>query len=205
MSYPYAMMPGMASLRTRPADPDRWDDVVEVMGTRGDPSRCWCQFFQRRGRDWSTATTASNRERLCAQVRSSDIAPGVLAYADDEPVGWCQVGPKAGFTRLEHSPVTTPPADEPDPSDLWAVTCFVVRPRHRRHGVAAALLAAAIEHAERHGASAVEGYPVDPTARARVSSAELYHGTLSLFLGAGFHQVRRPGPSRVVVRRSGRG
>jgi GNAT superfamily N-acetyltransferase len=192
----------MTALDVRPADPDRWDDVVTVMGTRGDPSRCWCQFFHRRGQDWETATTASNRERLCGQIADARVPPGVLAYDGDEPVGWCQVAPKADFARLLHSPSSAPPRDEPDPPELWAVTCFVVPPRRRRRGVAAELLAGAVEHADAHDANAVEGYPVDAVARASVSSAELYHGTLTLFLAAGFHEVRRPSPTRVVVRRS---
>jgi hypothetical protein len=28
------------------ATAERWDDVVAVMGTCGDPSRCWCQWFR---------------------------------------------------------------------------------------------------------------------------------------------------------------
>lgn len=191
----------MATWSVRPAVPDRWEDVVAVMGTRGDPSRCWCQFFHRRGRDWATATAESNRERLCAQIGRASVPPGLLAYVGDDPVGWCQVAPKDEFDRLLHSPTGTAPPDHPDPTGLWSVTCFVVPPRHRRRGVAAALLDGAVDHATAHGAAAVEGYPVDVSARDRVSSAELYHGTLSLFLGAGFDEVRRPSPSRVVVRR----
>ena len=191
----------MTDWEIRPADPDRWADVVAVMGTRGEPSRCWCQFFHRRGRDWVAATPASNRERLCAQVRGEPVAPGVLAYDGDEPVGWCQVGPKSRFARLLHSPTSKAPADAPDPAGLWAVTYFVVPARRRRQGVASSLLRGAVEHARAHAAAAVEGYPVDVAARSQVTSAELYHGTLSLFLAAGFDEIRRPSPARAVVRR----
>jgi GNAT superfamily N-acetyltransferase len=176
--------------------------VAAVMGTRGDPSRCWCQFFHRRGRDWSTATAAANRRQLATQIDDADVPPGVVAYADDEPVGWCQVAPKAEFSRLLHSPTTAAPKDTSDPDRLWAVTCFVVRPAHRRHGVAHELLEGAVRHATDHGAKTIEAYPVDVMARSRVSSAELYHGTLTLFLEAGFREIRRPSATRVVVRRS---
>lgn len=191
----------MTGLTVRPASPDRWDDVVKVIGTRGDPSRCWCQFFHLRGRDWSEATTQSNRERLCAEIEQADVAPGVLGYAGDDPVGWCQVAPKQDFDRLLHSPSSVAPRDEPDPAALWAITCFVVPPPHRRRGVAHDLLEGAVSHAAAHGAVAVEGYPVAVTGRDRVSSADLYHGTLSQFLGAGFREIRRPSQNRVVVRR----
>ena len=191
----------MTGLTVRPASTDRWDDVVQVMGTRGDPSRCWCQFFHLRSRDWSQATTQAKRERLAAEIEEADVAPGVLGYAGDDPVGWCQVAPKQDFDRLLHSPNSTTPRDEPDPAALWAITCFVVPPRHRRRGVAHELLEGAVSHAAAHGAAAVEGYPVDVTGRDRVSSADLYHGTLSQFLGAGFREIRRPSQNRVVVRR----
>jgi ribosomal protein S18 acetylase RimI-like enzyme len=191
----------MTGLTVRPATPDRWEDVVQVMGTRGDPSRCWCQFFHLRGRAMSESTPASNRDRLCMQIEQSKVAPGVLGYAGDDPVGWCQVVPKHDLARLLHSPNSAAPLDEPDPDDLWAITCFVVPPRHRRRGVAHELLDGAVAHAASHGAAAVEGYPVDVANRGRMASSEIYHGTLSLFLGAGFREIRRPSRTRVVVRR----
>jgi GNAT superfamily N-acetyltransferase len=97
---------------------------------------------------------------------------------------------------LAHSPlVTTSDAD-----GLWAVTCFVVRPGARRHGLATALLDGALTLAWRHGATQIEAYPVD-TAVGTPSSSELYHGPLSVFLRAGFVEVgTRPKPARVVVR-----
>ena len=51
------------------------------------------------------------------------------------------------------------------------------------------------------GAHTLEGHPVDVAARGgKASSADLYHGTLSMFLAAGFEEVARTGPSRPVVR-----
>jgi hypothetical protein len=51
------------------------------------------------------------------------------------------------------------------------------------------LLAAAVEHAVAHGAAVVEGYPVHPAQRPKAGPADLYHGTLGLFLAAGFTVV----------------
>ena len=84
---------------------------------------------------------------------------------------------------------------------MWSVTCFVVAPGDRRTGVAGALLAAAVEHAFAHGATVVEGYPVDPAQRTNAGPADLYHGTLGLFLAAGFKVVSDAVPEgRAVVR-----
>jgi GNAT superfamily N-acetyltransferase len=83
---------------------------------------------------------------------------------------------------------------------VWSVSCFVVSPGQRRTGVAGALLAAAVEHAFAHGAVVVEGYPVDPVQRPKAGPADLYHGTLGLFLAAGFRVVSDAVPGRAVVR-----
>src|SRR4029453_2750145 len=85
-------------------------------------------------------------------------------------------------------------------SSVWAVTRFVVAPSERRSGVATALLRAAVDHALGNGAEAVEGYPVDTAQRPNAGSADLYHGTLGLFLGAGFPVLDSPVPGRAVVR-----
>lgn len=183
------------SVRVEPAVADRWPDLVTVMGTRGDPSWCWCQFFRLRGKAWRESSTEANKTALCEQVESSRVPPGVIAYRDDEPVGWCAVGPKSDYPRLLASRTSGD-----DVAGIWSVTCFVVRVGHRRRGVAASLLASAVELARDQKAIAVEGYPVDTAERASVSSSELYHGPLSLFADAGFTEIARPSPARAIVR-----
>ncbi len=178
----------------RPASAERWADIVTVMGTRGDPSWCWCQYFKLRGQAWRDASAAENRAALRAQVGSAP-PPGVIAYREEEPVGWCAIGPKHDYPRLLAS--RTSGGDVPG---AWSLSCFVVRVGHRRQGVARALLVGAVELARAENAECVEAYPVDVSARKSVSSAELYHGPLSLFLDAGFTEVRRPSPGRPVVR-----
>ncbi len=84
-----------------------------------------------------------------------------------------------------------------DPS-VWAITCFVVRKEHRSQGIASRLLDAAVDHARTHGARIVEGYPLDTDVKP-FSSNDLYHGTLSSFLAAGFIETARPGAARPIV------
>ena len=177
------------------ATAERWDDLVAVFGTRGDPPRCWCQWF-RHQRPGFAATTGQRRADLQAQV-AAPVPPGVLLYDDDVPAGWCAVAPRAEYPRLLTYPVVAGTADEPG---LWAVTCFVVRVGKRRQGLADVLLEGAVDLARRHGAPAVEGYPLDTTVRT-ASAAELFHGPLSVFLRLGFTEVgTRTSKARPVVR-----
>jgi GNAT superfamily N-acetyltransferase len=180
------------------ATPDRWPDVEAVMATRGDPARCWCQYFRLRGAAWRESTRTSNRAGLRLQVES-DRPPGVLAYLDGAPVGWCGVAPRSAYPRLAASAVAS---SVEDADGVWAVVCFVVRVGQRRRGVAGPLLDGVVDLARRYGAGIVEGYPVDPAARESVSSSELYHGPLQVFRRAGFTEVARPYPGRAVVRRT---
>jgi GNAT superfamily N-acetyltransferase len=88
-----------------------------------------------------------------------------------------------------------------DPGAWW-VTCFAVDSHHRRSGVGSALLKAAVEFAREHGATAVEGHPVDVAAlsAARVSGSAIYTGTMAMFSAAGFSEIGRTYPTRPVMR-----
>lgn len=183
-----------------PATADRWPDLAAVFGTRGDPSWCFCQFFLTTGRGYEESAER-NRDALCAQL-SGQPPPGLLAYAGGEPVGWLQVGPRASYPRVTGNPATA--GLESD--GVWRCTCFVVRVGRRRRGTARALLDGAIGFAREQGARVLEAHPVDVGARGgRVPSANLFHGTLSMFTDAGFTEVLRTRPDRPVVRLDLRG
>jgi GNAT superfamily N-acetyltransferase len=173
-----------------------WDDLVAVIGTRGDPPRCWCQWF-RHDRPGFYATSAPQRRAALRSQTDEPVPPGVLVYdADGRPSGWCAVAPRADYPRL----ATYPMAVTDDEPGLWAVTCFVVRVGSRKQGLASVLLDGAIDLARRYGARVVEAYPVDTSVRA-AAAVELRHGPLSVFLGAGFREIGvRPAPARPVVR-----
>jgi GNAT superfamily N-acetyltransferase len=191
-------------LDIRPLTPDRIPDLARLFDQGGDPKWCWCAYFRVRGRDWTNATAAENRAVLAAAAEASAAiggAPGLVAYAGDEPVGWTSVGPRTDYERLAYSKVLAPVDDAP----VWSVICFVVGRRSRGHGVATALLAAAIDHARSHGAATLEAYPVDVPDARRIPAANAYHGTLPMFLRAGFtvverRQWNRTSPIRAIVR-----
>jgi GNAT superfamily N-acetyltransferase len=73
-----------------------------------------------------------------------------------------------------------------------------VRPRHRRRGVAAALIAEAIRTARRARAPALEAYPVDTDAPN--STRNTFTGTAAMFTRAGFRTVGGRSPARPIMR-----
>ena len=196
-----AHLRGQGALTTAAAD---WPDVERLFGVRGEPSRCWCRFFALTGTEWAASSPELRKVQLRARFDGGDPAPGVLAFRSGNPVGWCAVEPRGCYPRILRSKVLTaaPPESVRDPGGdrVWSVSCFVVSAGQRRTGVARALLAAAVAHAFVHGAKVVEGYPVDPIQRPKAGPADLYHGTLGLFLAAGFEVVSDAVPGRAVVR-----
>ena len=78
------------------------------------------------------------------------------------------------------------------------INCFFIARSPAGAGVAAALLAAAVDYAFAHGAERIEAYPIDPEAT-KPSTANLFVGWLPAFLEAGFTEVARVG-ARPVVR-----
>ncbi len=196
------MSAATTELRVVPVTDAPWDDVRTVFGTRGDPARCWCQYFKVDAATWKAQDVAAFERSLCDQTEaaraSHGAGPGVLAYEGSEPVGWCAVEQRTAYRRILNSRLVNESRDELGADDVWFVSCFVVRVGHRRKGVASALLAGAVDHARAHGARVLEAFPLD--AGPGTSSAELYHGPLSVFEAAGFETIARPSDHRAVVR-----
>jgi len=186
---------GSMNIETSPTTPELWDDVVSAFGRRGaDPSWCWCQRFLE-GSD-----AADNRTALRLEMSTSPVPPGLVAYVDGLPAGWTRVMPRRELpgilaNRALHRVLS---ADD----GAWWVTCFAVQQRFRGLGVARALLDAALSHAGQHGATSVEGHPVDTEAlkAERTSGSALFTGTMRLFVAAGFVEIGRTYPSRPVMR-----
>ncbi len=189
------------ALTIEPLTPKRIADLATLFDGGGDPKWCWCSYFRIRGRDWTNATPAENREVLATAARRRDHAPGLLAYDAGTVVGWVSLGPREDYERLAYSTVLAALDEVP----VWSIVCFVVGRKSRGRGVAGELLAAAIDYARDRGATTLEAYPVDVPTGERISSASAFHGTLAMFERAGFRVVERrqsnaTSPVRPIVR-----
>ena len=193
-----------AMLEIHPLTRERLPDLAALFGQGGDPKWCWCAFFRVRNVDFQSGSAASNRrvlEQAVDTTAADGRAPGLIAYREDQPIGWVSVGPREDYDRLQHSRVLGPVDERP----VWSIVCFVVARGARRQGVANALLQAAVDYARQHGATLLEGYPVD-TDGGRVPAANAYKGTLTMFERAGFEvaarrRANRASSERPIVRR----
>jgi len=106
---------------------------------------------------------------------------GYLAYADGQPAGWVNASLRSecGLYRLVQG--GGPPA-----SAVIGVSCFVIAPPFRRHGIAATMLDRVIADAAGRGASAVEGYPHNKPDQ---SDAGHFRGSRSMYDARGFVPV----------------
>ena len=192
-----------SSIVVLPARPERWPDIEQLFAH----IPCWCQYWRLSAGDYGRLhdgqlhddSVAERRSGLRSQLEAP-TPPGVLAYLDERPVGWCGLGPRSSMERLVRSR-TIPAVDD---LPVWSIVCFLVRPGYRQRGVARALLRGAIECARDHGAPALEAYPVDAAGQ-RIHTASAYVGMLAMFEQEGFRKVletsaRSAGLPRQLVR-----
>jgi GNAT superfamily N-acetyltransferase len=143
---------------------------------------------------WNAGKGEGNRRAFQAFVKSGQI-PGLLAYERGVPVGWVAVEPRDAYPRLENSRNLARVDDVP----VWSITCFYVSRQHRGRGLMRALVDAAVAHARRRGAPAIEAYPVDYSRK--VGDAWVFSGAASVFRAAGFEEVARRSPTRPIYRK----
>jgi GNAT superfamily N-acetyltransferase len=173
------------------------DALAELFGANGTVAGCGCMFFVVEPAEFKAGWHGrANRDRLLADVAQTPPI-GLLAYRDGRAVGWCAAGPRARYERALRSR-TLAGRDPAEDGSVWFLPCLFVRAGERRKGVAAALLAAAVELARRHGAAAVESFPL--AGGGKRGSADAYVGTEAMFAAAGFEVLRRPTSNRVVMR-----
>ncbi|HET7405427.1 MAG TPA: GNAT family N-acetyltransferase [Candidatus Bathyarchaeia archaeon] len=146
----------------------------------------------------------NNRTEKRALVNDG-CAHGVLVYAADDPVGWCQYGLREELPRTDDSRNYRKFPRSVSQGRMWRITCFVVDQHYRGKGLASFALRAALESIRKQGGGMVESYPVIETDQ---GSNHLYCGTVGMFERVGFRIVGPYATGRtktLVMRRSIRG
>lgn len=186
------------TIEVRPATV--FEDVRTLVGPkRPDASVCWCLSY----RIPSKINNKMRGQERGEFVRNllNDGPLGLLAYEDDEPVGWAAVAPRADTTFARNRKI--PHVDD---LPVWSLWCIRVRPGHRGQGISHALIEGAVEFARDRSAPAVEAYPLDNQG-AKVDQTMAYAGIRKNFEAAGFTHAADTtstlaGHPRILMRRS---
>jgi len=186
---------GTLNLEFHPLTRGRWVDVEQLFGQRGACGSCWCMWWRLARSDFMLQRGEMNRKAFKDLVDSGKV-PGILAYAEGQPIGWCAVAPRETFPRLERSRILSRVDNKP----VWSVVCFFVAKAFRRKGISVRLLTAAVDHVRKKGGKIVEGYPVEPKKDWASPDPFVYTGLFSAFRKAGFVEVARRSRTRPIMR-----
>jgi GNAT superfamily N-acetyltransferase len=182
-------------LSFHPATEEKWKDIEKLFGARGACAGCWCMWWRSARSEFNKQKGEGNKKALKKIVKSNEV-PGILAYDNREPVGWCAVSPRSSYSGLERSRILRPVDDNP----VWSVVCFFIAKPYRRKGVTVNLLKAAVKQAEKCGAKIIEGYPVEPKKSGLIPDVFAWSGIASAFVKAGFKEVARRSAGRPIMR-----
>jgi len=182
-----------SKLEFHPLTPERWRDFETLFGERGACGGCWCMWWRMTRSQYEEHKGGRNK-RAMKKLVDGGHRPGIIAYQNGRPIGWCSVAPRESFSRLESSRGLKPVDQQP----VWSVVCFFVAKEQRRNGLSVNLLKAAIDFVRDGGGRIVEGYPVD--AKKKQADAFVWSGLASAFVEAGFKEVERRSETRPIMR-----
>src|SRR5206468_395803 len=201
----------MSDLVVKPLAPALAADFVAFFDHERGPAfadnpewaKCYCHFYHvPKAIAWNALDAAANRTAMAARIDAGEM-DGFLAYAGGEVVGWLNAQP---YPKLRHAcarlDIAPPELDVPA-HEAAAIVCFVVDPRRRRRRVAGALLDGALASFAARGIRVVDAFPWK--AGDSTAPTDHYHGPLSLFLAAGFEELRDEKEVTVVRKRLDRG
>jgi GNAT superfamily N-acetyltransferase len=176
----------IGDVTVHPVTEDRVDDWLRFFDHDGfadnpDWASCYCLHPH-------TPPTPEQPELPWRDTRSAMIGRlrsrgtfGYLAYVDGRTAGWVNAS-----LRRDYGLYRGVDPDGPAPQSVVGVSCFVIAPPFRQHGVAAALLDHVIADAASRGASWIEGYPHNAP---QANAAAHFRGPRSMYEARGFSSV----------------
>jgi GNAT superfamily N-acetyltransferase len=188
------MVKSEKSLIFKPLTPDLWPDLESLFGPGGAYAGCWCMWWRETRADFDRYRGEGNRQ-LMKEIVDSGQTPGILAYIDNEPIGWCSVAPRDDYGSINRSRVLKPIDDK----KVWSIVCFYVEKQHRGQGLNLRLIKAAVDYAEEMGCKIVEAYPTIPRGR-KLAPVSSFMGIPDVFERAGFILVAQPSEARAIMR-----
>lgn len=178
----------------KPVTMVEWPDMQRLFGPNGADGGCWCMWWRIKRSEFERMHGEENRRAMEAIIRSGEV-PGLLAYLQNEPIGWCSIAPREAFPVLDRSPALKRVDNQP----VWSIVCFYIPRHYRRSGLMGFLIQTALDYARANGAQIVEAYPIDPET-SRFDPGGAFTGTIGTFRKLGFKEVARRSKRRAILR-----
>ncbi len=162
---------------------DDWLRYFDHTGFAGNPdwASCYClEPHVPASPEMPERPWRQSRATLAARLRDGRTF-GYLAYVDGEPAGWVNAS-----LRSDYGLYADVDPQGPRPAQVIGISCFVIAPPYRRHGIASALLDRAIADAPMRGAGWVEAYPHRTP---EPNDAGHFRGPRALYDARGFQRV----------------
>lgn len=196
---PSARLADRGELTIHPVTEDRLDDWAAFFDHEafvGNPEWAGCYCLEphvavpNASEEGDEPHWRHNREAMLQRLRGGRSF-GYLAYVDRHPAGWVNASLRSDYT-LHRGEEEDPPGTE-----VVGISCFIIAPPYRRHGLAAALLDRVLADAPTRGAAWVEAYPFtdDPQ-----GDAGTFRGPRSMYDERGFEPVRTRTRDTIVRR-----
>ena len=198
----------IGSVEVHPVTADRIDDWLSFFDRdafAGNPAwaSCYCTEPHTlvRGTPPEEAESEPWEENRATAVRllTDGRCFGYLAYVDGRPAAWVNASRRSDYARyrLGADQAEVEP-DGPSDDSVIGVSCFLIAPPYRGHGLPEVLLERVLADAADRGASWVEAYP--PSAE-DASASSGFLGRQARYERHGFTPVRPEGARQTVVRR----
>lgn len=182
-------------LTFHPLTADRWPDFIRLFGEGGVGGGCWCIYWRLSSRKQYLEQKGEANKKAMRSLVKRGVIPGLLAYSEGEPIGWCAVAPREEYPGLDRSRSRK----AVDAEAVWSITCVYVARSYRRQHLTIKLIEVALEYARAQGGQIVEAYPV-PAKPGVKSTAYAYTGFISAFQEAGFTECARRSETRPIMR-----
>lgn len=174
-----------------------WLQLFDHDGFAGNPgwASCYClEPHESPAQESRELAWRDRRATMDGRLRCGATF-GYLAYVDGRAAGWVN----ASF-RSDYGLYRLVDPDGPEPRSVIGVSCFVIAPPFRRHGVASALLDRVIGDAPARGARWIEGYPHNER---KDGDAGHFRGPRSMYEARGFRAIEVLEHYTVVRRQAG--
>jgi GNAT superfamily N-acetyltransferase len=176
----------IAGITVHPVTEDRIDDWLrffdhDAFAGNPDWASCYClEPHVPASPDQPERAWRETRAAVVERLRAGTTF-GYVAYVDGRPAGWVNASRRSDYGLYRHVD-----PEGPEPASVIGVSCFIVAPPFRRHGIASALIDRVIADASARGVAWIEGYPLN---KPEESDAGHFRGPRSMYEARGFEAV----------------